>query len=328
MTVRPVGGSERLVCPACGHVFYPQLKVGAGSLVIQDGTVLLIKRGPDASAFPNTWGLPAGYCEADEPPAVTAARETEEETGLKVLVTCLSGTYHFEDDPRGNGVLLVYEANPAGGQLQADGQESVTVGFFPPDGLPEPLCGGGHDQAIQAWQERALDRWNPGEAMRYCPYCTCPLEDQPAYGRVRPVCPTCGYIHFLTPKVGVSVLVEQEDRVLLVRRAIEPGLGQWSLPSGFIEWDESPETAAVREVAEETGLTVTEPELLDAGHYGGDYRGPGLNLNYRAHVISGTPKPADDAAEVRFYAREDLPPLDEIAFESHRRLLARWREGR
>lgn len=321
-------GRDRLVCPECGHVSYPQLKVGAGSLVIQDGSLLLIKRAPGASAFPGTWSLPAGYCEADEPPAVTAARETEEETGLRVLVTCLSGTYYFEDDPRGNGVLLVYEAEPAGGHLHADGREADAVGFFAPDELPEPLCGGGHDQAIQAWQERALDRWNPGEPMRYCPYCTCPLEDQPAYGRVRPVCPTCGYVHFLTPKVGVSVLVEQEGRVLLVRRAIEPGLGQWSLPSGFIEWDESPESAAIREVVEETGLHVVDPQLLDVGHYGGDFRGPGLNINYRASVASGTPRPADDAAEVHFFAPEDLPPLDEIAFGSHRRLLAWWREGR
>ncbi len=328
MTEELVEGRQRLVCPACGHVAYRQLKVGAGSLVIQDGGLLLIQRGPDASAFAGSWCLPAGYCEADESPAVTAARETEEETGLKVMVTCLSGTYHFEDDPRGNGVLLVYEAEIAGGQLQADGREAAEVGFFAPGKLPEPLCGGGHDQAIEAWQARALDRWDPGEPMRYCPYCTCPLEDQMSYGRVRPVCPTCGYIHFLSPKAGVSVLIEQDGRVLLVRRAIEPGLGHWSLPSGFIEWDESPDTAAVREVAEETGLVVADVALLDVGHYGGDYRGPGLNINYRASVVSGTPHPADDASEVRFFARKELPPLQEIAFASHRRLLARWRDGK
>lgn len=317
-------GRARLVCPACGYVLYHQLKVGAGSLVIRDGALLLVQRGPDVAAFPGTWCLPAGYCESDEPPAVTAARETEEETGLQVMVTGLWGTYYFDDDPRGNGVLLVYEAEMAGGQLQTDGQETFAARFFAPDDLPEPLCGGGHDQAIHTWQTRALDHWQPGEPMLYCPYCASPLEEQPAYGRVRPVCPTCGYVHFLAPKVGVSVLVEQDGRVLLVRRAIEPGLGQWSLPSGFIEWDESPEVAAVREVDEETGLVVADPQLLDVGHYSGDYRGPGLNINYRASVAGGTLQPADDAAEVRFFARKDLPPLREIAFESHRRLLAQW----
>lgn len=321
---RPVDGRDRLVCPACGYVHYRQLKVGAGSLVIREGALLLVQRGPDVAAFPGAWCLPAGYCEPDEPPALMAIRETEEETGLQVLSTCLLGTYYFDDDPRGNGLLLVYEAELAGGRLHTDGRETVAAGFFAPDQLPEPLCGGGHNQAIHTWQARALDRWQPGEPMRYCPYCTCPLEGELAYGRVRPVCPTCGYIHFLTPKVGVSVLVEQDGRVLLVRRAIEPGRGQWSLPSGFIEWDESPELAAVREVGEETGLVVADPQLLDVGHYGGDFRGPGLNINYQASVAGGTLHPADDAAEVRFFAREDLPPLQEIAFESHRRLLAQW----
>ncbi len=322
-----VDARARPVCPACGHVLYRQLKVGAGSLLLHDGALLLVQRGPGASAFPGAWCLPAGFCEADEPPAVTAARETEEETGLQVQITCLLGTYYFEDDPRGNGVLLVYEAELSGGQLHTDGHEIDATGFFAPDELPEPLCGGGHDQAIRAWQAQSLERWQPGEPMRYCPHCTCALEDQPAYGRVRPVCPTCGYVHFLTPKVGVSVLIEKDGRVLLVRRAIEPGLGQWSLPSGFIEWDESPEVAAVREVAEETGLVVTEPALLDVGHYGGDFRGPGLNINYRATVVGGTLRPADDAAEARYFARDDLPPDEEIAFTSHRRLLARWRQA-
>ena len=322
---RSVDGRQRLVCPACGHVRYRQLKVGAGSLLVQDGRLLLVQRGSDVGAFPGAWCLPAGYCEADEPPAATAARETEEETGLQVLITCLSGTYYFDDDPRGNGVLLVYEAELAGGRLQTDGREAVAAGFFAPGELPQLLCGGGHDQAIQTWQARALEQWEPGEPMRFCPYCTCSLEEQEAYGRLRLVCPTCGYVHFRSPKVGVSILIEQEGRVLLVRRAIEPGLGQWSLPSGFIEWDESPEVAAVREVAEETGLEVADARLLDVGHYGGDFRGPGLNITYRATVVGGTLRPADDAAEAHFFALQDLPPAEEIAFESHRRLLIRWR---
>ncbi|MEJ2210580.1 MAG: NUDIX domain-containing protein [Anaerolineae bacterium] len=354
---RSLEGRQRLVCPACGYVHYPQLKVGAGSLLIHDGRLLLVQRGPQASAFPGTWCLPAGYCEADEPPALTAIRETEEETGLEVHISCMSGTYYFDDDPRGNGVLLVYEAEvaggPAGGDLHAhaghrnvdagrlildgdrpkidagrlkiDGEEIVAADFFAPGHLPAPLCGGGHDQAIRTWQARALDRWDPSEPMRYCPYCTCPLEDQSAFGRVRPVCPTCGYIHFLTPKVGVSILVERDGHVLLVRRAIEPGLGHWSLPSGFIEWDEAPEVAAVREVGEETGLVVANARLIDVVRYAEDFRGPGLNINYRATVVGGTLEPADDAAEARFFGREDLPPLDEIAFASHRQLLAQWR---
>ena len=80
-------------------------------------------------------------------------------------------------------------------------------------------------------------------------------------------------------------------------------------------------------VAGETGLAVADVALLDVGYDGGDYRGPGLNISFRASVVGGTPRPADDAAEVRLFARKDLPPPEEIAVASHRRLLAQWREG-
>jgi 8-oxo-dGTP diphosphatase len=322
-----IDGRARQVCPACGLVVYRCLKVGAGVLVERDGTLLLVRRGPEADAFPGTWCLPAGYCEADEPPAATAAREANEETGLKMHISCLEGAYYFQDDPRGNGVLLAYEARVDEGEPRTDGVEIVDAGFFQPDGLPEPMCGGGHDQAIQAWAARALERWVPGDPLRFCPHCTCEMEQQVAFGRVRPVCPTCGYIHFIAPKVGVSVLVEWEGRVLLIQRAIEPGLGKWSLPSGFIESDEAPETAAAREVAEETGLDVENLDLLSVDHYTEDYRGPGLNINYHAAVSGGELHAADDAAGVRFFSPAELPALDQIAFASHRRVLNGWVRG-
>ena len=295
---------------------------------MRERALLLVQRGPSAPAFSGAWNLPAGYCEADESPAMTAVRETREETGLQVRIGRLAGAYFFDDDPRGNGILLVYEAAPVGGSLRVDGQEGVQADFFQPGGLPEPLCGGGHDQAIRVWEARTLDRWRPDSEVRYCPHCGHPVEEREAYGRIRPVCPACGYVHFRSPKLGVSILVEQGGQVLLVQRAIEPGLGQWSLPSGFMEWDEPPEVAAVRECAEETGLVVDDLKLVTVDHYADDYRGPGLNLTYRARVAGGALQPADDAAAVRFFPPDGLPDLEDVAFHSHRRLLARWRQDR
>jgi len=164
--------------------------------------------------------------------------------------------------------------------------------------------------------------------MRYCPHCAHPLEKRLAFDRLRSVCPACGFVHFRTPKVGVSVLVEDKERILLARRAVEPGKGKWGLPSGFVEWDESPEAAAIRECAEETGLVVTKLELLDVTHYTDDYRGPGVNFTYRAQVFSGTPRPGDDAAQLRFFAPTELPSANRVAFDSHRVLLLRWRNAR
>jgi ADP-ribose pyrophosphatase YjhB (NUDIX family) len=141
------------------------------------------------------------------------------------------------------------------------------------------------------------------------------------------VCPTCGFVHFRDPKVGVSVLVEHGGQVLLVQRAIEPGLGQWCLPAGFIDWDEAPEAAVMRECMEETGLTVTDLELLEAVHYSQDFRGPGINLVYKAQVAGGTLRPGDDAAAVRWFLPAALPSRARIAFESHYAALEWWRQG-
>jgi 8-oxo-dGTP diphosphatase len=324
-TEAEVEGWLRPVCPACGYVAYRQLKVGAGVLVERDGALLLVRRGPDSKAFPGTWNLPSGYCEADESPRMAAAREAAEETGLRVEVGRLVDAYCFDDDPRGNGVLLVYEAGIVGGTLEGDGREAVGARFSPPDGLPKALCGGGHDRAIRAWQARALDRWQSGAPMRYCPHCTHLLQERPAFGRVRPACPACGFVHFRELKVGVSVVVEQEGQLLLVQRAVEPGKGKWCLPSGFVEWDEAPEAAAARECAEETGLEVADLELLEVRHYTDDFRGPGINLTYQAQVKRGVLRPGDDAGAVRFFGPGELPVAEAVAFQGHRLVVDGWR---
>jgi ADP-ribose pyrophosphatase YjhB (NUDIX family) len=167
-------------------------------------------------------------------------------------------------------------------------------------------------------------RWQPGVPMRYCPHCTHPLEEGLAFDRIRPVCPACGFVHFRDPKVGVSVLIERGGQVLLVQRGVDPGLGKWCLPSGFVEWDEAPETTAARECLEETGLAVEVLDLLEVRHYTDDFRGPGINLAYRARVTGGSLRPGDDAQQVRWFDSDGIPHPDRLAFRSHRAILAKW----
>ena len=159
----------------------------------------------------------------------------------------------------------------------------------------------------------------------YCPHCRAELQEEIVFGRSRRVCPECGFIYFRDPKVGAGVLAERDGKVVLVRRAVVPALGSWCLPSGFVEYDEGPEQAAVREFLEETGLEVRLTELLDVRQYKNDTRGPGVVILYRGQIVGGELSAGDDASEVGLFGPDELP--DDIAFATHRRVLARWQEA-
>jgi len=98
--------------------------------------------------------------------------------------------------------------------------------------------------------------------MNFCVECGARLEPKQAFGKVRPVCTRCGKVHFEDPKVAVGVVVDIDGRIVLGKRGHEPKMGQWSFPSGFIDAGEVVESAAVREVEEETGLQVKIDRLL------------------------------------------------------------------
>ncbi len=107
-----------------------------------------------------------------------------------------------------------------------------------------------------------------------------------------------------------------------MRRNREPGSNGWALPGGFVETGESPLEAAVRELEEETGLRVSEHELIDIIHQESDFYGTSLLIiGYHFARYEGIPEPGDDAGEVRFFERDEIPPL---VFESHRILVGRF----
>jgi len=162
--------------------------------------------------------------------------------------------------------------------------------------------------------------------LNFCPDCGSPMVDRFVFGRTRRACPTCGFVFFREPKLAVGALVEQDGKVLLVRRAVPPKPGLWCLPAGYVEYDEGPVAAAIREVHEETGLIVRVTGLLAAYHVTSDPRGMGVTLIYRAVAVGGELGPGDDASEAGFFAADDLPR--DLAFASTRRTLLRWRCGR
>ena len=148
----------------------------------------------------------------------------------------------------------------------------------------------------------------------YCPRCATPLETRVIIDKPRRVCPNCDFIYFTDPKVGVGVLITQNNKLLLVRRTMNPERGKWSIPAGFLDQDENPRDVAAREVLEETNLRVAVEELLDV-YYNppSDQGGASIFILYRGRLLGGELRAGDDADAAAFFDANDLP---ELAFAS------------
>ena len=162
------------------------------------------------------------------------------------------------------------------------------------------------------------------EHIAYCPICSTAMETRQVSDKLRRVCPSCGYTHFTDPKVGVGVLLLVDDQILLVKRAMMPQKGKWSIPAGFLDYGEDPKATAVREIREETGLKVEITGIFDIYHNpeAMEDGGASIFILYKANVVGGVLNAGDDAEDVGFFSPEDLP---EIAFSSTHDVVARWR---
>jgi NAD+ diphosphatase len=163
-------------------------------------------------------------------------------------------------------------------------------------------------------------------AWRFCPRCAAELDLEHAPSRVE--CPACGFIGYANSSPCACALVEDEQgRVLLGRRGVEPERGLWDMLGGYLEEHEHPLDGLRRELLEETGLTV-EPERF-LGVFMGVYgdapdAAATLNLVWAGRVIAGEPVAADDVAELRWFAPDELPGPDELAFGLLPSIFAAW----
>jgi ADP-ribose pyrophosphatase YjhB (NUDIX family) len=163
------------------------------------------------------------------------------------------------------------------------------------------------------------------EGWRFCPRCRTALTGD----EKRLECPACGFIVYAGSKATASALVvDDEGRLLLGRRAGEPFRGRWDTPGGFLEEGEHPLDGLRRELREETGLEIEPVDFVGVwmDHYGGDSTAQAtLNLYWTARVVSGQPVPADDVSELAWFGPDELPPPEETAFENVPKVLAAWR---
>lgn len=128
----------------------------------------------------------------------------------------------------------------------------------------------------------------------------------------RHVCTACGHIHYENPRLVVGCVVEYEQRILLCRRAIEPRLGFWTLPAGFMENGESTAQAACRETLEEAGAQIVLDApfaMISIAHINQ------VHLFYRGRLATPDYSAGEESLEVKLFTPEDIPWSD-LSFRS------------
>ena len=162
--------------------------------------------------------------------------------------------------------------------------------------------------------------------MKFCSHCgaTVALRIPPGDSLPRHVCASCGSIHYLNPKLVVGAIPEWEDRILLCRRAIEPRLGYWTLPAGFMENAETTAQAAARETLEEACARIEVGDiftLINVPHISQ------VHIVYRARLLDLDFRAGDESLEVALFSEADIPWQD-IAFRTISLTLRHYFEDR
>ncbi|HEY7025101.1 MAG TPA: NUDIX hydrolase [Candidatus Limnocylindrales bacterium] len=159
--------------------------------------------------------------------------------------------------------------------------------------------------------------------LNHCSRCGEPLMFGPveAETRDRLACPSCGYIAYVNPRLVVSTIpVTDDGRIILIRRAIEPGYGQWAQPGGFLEIDETAQEGAARETLEETGLVVEPTQIV------GVYSRPQaavVVVCWEARIVGGEASPTSESLDVRAWDASAIP-WPHIAFQTTAWALHDW----
>ena len=159
--------------------------------------------------------------------------------------------------------------------------------------------------------------------MKFCPDCGAPVELRRPKddSRERYICTVCATVHYHNPKLIVGAIPEWQDgRILLCRRAIEPRVGLWTLPAGFMENGETTPEGAARETLEEANALVQVGDLYSL------YNLPYIDqvyLLFRARLLNLDFSPGVESLEVALFAESDIP-WDQLAFRAVRMTLENY----
>lgn len=150
--------------------------------------------------------------------------------------------------------------------------------------------------------------------MKYCPLCGAPIRLAVPEGddRLRHICDACDTVHYQNPKLIAGCIPVWEDRILLCRRAIEPRMGYWTLPAGFMELGETIAEAAAREAQEEANVDVAIGDIFaifNLPHISQVY------VFFLARMTSACYSAGTESLETRLFAEPEIP-WDDLAFET------------
>lgn len=172
---------------------------------------------------------------------------------------------------------------------------------------------------MNAFGRRIRNHQTDGPGMQtkhYCHFCGGKLQRKFVDGNHRLYCAGCDQPLYENPVPATCVVVTAEQsQILLVKRSVEPKLGWWCLPGGFMELGETPQEAALRELLEETGIAGRIDRLIGVCADTSPQYHSVLMVGYLATPNGDKPSAGDDAEEVRWFSFMQIPP---IAFSSHR----------
>ena len=305
--------------PASDYIVFLREKIGHDTIMIpsssavifnEAGEVLLHQRSDNGN-----WSLVGGAADPGEHPAETLVRETLEEAGVRVKPERLVGIYTAEARyPNGDHVVYTsaaFQCCIIDGEPHVADDESLAVRFFAPDNLPDSLRAN-HKMRIHHALTRTDSYFDMPDKM--------PESTNQSY--MKKIRAHIGSERMMLPGTD-AVIRDDKGRILVQKRT---DFDMWNLPGGIIEVDETPAATIMREVYEETGLTVQPTRLI--GVYGGkDYfvtypngdKVAYTNYAFEARITGGTLQADEkESAALKFVAADNLP---EPFYDNHHKII-------
>tara|TARA_Y100001935_G_scaffold152625_1_gene125905 strand:- start:180 stop:686 length:507 start_codon:yes stop_codon:yes gene_type:complete len=158
------------------------------------------------------------------------------------------------------------------------------------------------------------------EIYKYCSACGAENQFGRIDGNERFHCVKCSTIHYQNPKPTATLICAKGNSILLGKRAFNPAKGEWGLPGGFMELNETLNQAALRELKEETQLTGTVSQILGTCSHFGSIFGDVLLIGLEVKITDwSTMCAGDDVAELQLF---DINELPDLAFHCHKKIIS------